>query len=186
MDLEELAAIVQDLAGRVALLESADDPGRRQAIGLGDLAVVESIITQLSVGGDESASGGAVLYAGAGPGPDGLTAWQVVRPWSDLTGADPATLAGPLAGLASPHRIQILQLLLHGPVTTAELTEQLAGPSSGQLFHHLKELLAAGLVYQPSRGSYAVRHQHVVPLLGLLSCAIDLHGIPAVPNPGEP
>jgi hypothetical protein len=30
------------------------------------------------------------------------------------------------------------------------------------------------LVYQPERGTYRVRHAHIVPLLTALSCAIDI------------
>ena len=63
-----------------------------------------------------------------------------------------------------------------GPATTAELTAALEGRSSGQLFHHLKELLAADVIYQPARGTYAIRDPHVIPILTLLSCALDVCG----------
>ncbi len=59
-------------------------------------------------------------------------------------------------------------------MTTAELASRLDQPSTGQLSHHLKELLAAGVIHQPVRGTYAVRMEHVVPLLTLLSAAIDV------------
>jgi DNA-binding transcriptional ArsR family regulator len=175
MTLGELAAGIRDLQTRVAALEAAADQGRSR-VGTGELAAVDSILAQLGPTEVSPGAQGTVVYAGAGPGPDGLNAWQVARPWSDLAEVDPGLVAAPLAGLASPHRIQILQVLLRGPATTAEITDRLEGPSSGQLFHHLKELLAAGLLYQPNRGTYAVRHQHVVPLLTVLSCAIDLSG----------
>ena len=56
----------------------------------------------------------------------------------------------------------------------ATLGDRLDQPSSGQLFHHLKELLAAGVIHQPERGTYAIRREDVIPLLAALSCAIDL------------
>ena len=61
-----------------------------------------------------------------------------------------------------------------GPATTAQLTAQLDQPSTGQLFHHLKELLTAGLVHQPVRGTYAVRRQDVIPLLIALAAAAEV------------
>lgn len=56
------------------------------------------------------------------------------------------------------------------------LASRIDASSTGRLFHHLKDLLAAGLVHQPVRGTYALRRTHVVPLLAALSCALDLAG----------
>ena len=79
--------------------------------------------------------------------------------------------------------MRIVVELFDGALSTAALAERLDQPSSGQLFHHLKELLAAGLVRQPERGTYALRAEHVVPLLGLLSAATDLGGRRPEPEP---
>ena len=87
--------------------------------------------------------GGAVQYAGAVSVDDRVVAWQMDRRWEDLTSVEPALVAPALAALGSAQRVQIVQLLLRRPATTAELTAALEGRSSGQLFHHLKELLAA-------------------------------------------
>jgi DNA-binding transcriptional ArsR family regulator len=87
------------------------------------------------------------------------------RTWSERLHADPAPLSSSLAALGNPLRIQIVQMLLRRPASTVELTDALDAPSSGQLFHHLEELLAAGLIHQPQRGLYGTRPQHGVPLL---------------------
>ena len=115
-----------------------------------------------------------MVYAGAGPSEDGIIAWQMDRTWSELVAVDPTTVAACFAALASSVRIQIICELASGSVTTGELMQRLDQPSSGQLFHHLKELLAVGLIYQPVRGTYAILHQHLVPILTALSCATDL------------
>ena len=120
--------------------------------------------------------GGAVQYAGAVSVGDRVVAWQMDRRWEDLTSVEPALVAPALAALGSAQRVQIVQLLLRRPATTAELTAALEGRSSGQLFHHLKELLAADIIYQPARGTYAIRDPHVIPILTLLSCALDVCG----------
>jgi hypothetical protein len=54
------------------------------------------------------------------------------------------------------------------------VAELLGQPSTGQLFHHLKELLAAGIVHQPQRGTYSLRLAHVIPLLTMISAACDV------------
>jgi DNA-binding transcriptional ArsR family regulator len=124
----------------------------------------------------DGADGGAVQYAGAVSVGERVVAWEMNRRWEDLTRVDPALVAPALAALGSAQRIQIVQVLLHQPASTAELTAALEGGSSGQLFHHLKELLAAGIIYQPARGTYAIRDPHVIPILTLLSGALDVRG----------
>jgi DNA-binding transcriptional ArsR family regulator len=181
LKLSELTEIVQDIADRVRALEagpprSGAGPARAALAEIADLGLVQSMIAELTSRQDTTQAG-TVVYAGVGHGADGLIAWQMSREWDVLVGADPAALASTLAALGSPQRVQIMQLLVRGALTTAEMTERLDGPSSGQLFHHLKELLAAGLIHQPARGTYAVRHQHVVAILVVLSAAIDLHGV---------
>jgi hypothetical protein len=67
-----------------------------------------------------------------------------------------------------------LRELSSGPLQTAELQARLDEPSAGRLYHHLRELLAAGIVTQPRRSVYAVPDRAVIPLLALIACAHDL------------
>ena len=96
------------------------------------------------------------------------------RTWHDVLATDPGDLVGVLAALASPVRLRIVAALFEGPAGTAALAERVEAGTSGQLFHHLKDLLATGLVHQPQRGTYALRPQHALPLLAVLSAAFDL------------
>lgn len=88
--------------------------------------------------------------------------------------------------LSSPARLRIVGALVAGEASTGDLAARLADGTTGQLFHHVKELLAAGLVHQPRRGVYALRPQHAVPLLAVLSAAIDLSAGASTPLTGEP
>jgi DNA-binding transcriptional ArsR family regulator len=100
--------------------------------------------------------------------------WQIIRGWTDVlaeTGERSAVLFG---AMASPSRLRIVVELIGGEVTTAELARRLDQPSTGQMFHHLKELLAAGVIYQPVRGTYAIRREHAVPVLTMLCAALDI------------
>ncbi len=186
MSVEELSAVVADLVERVARLEtSAGGPVRQRVV---DSTLVQRLIDSLDASDSRERDHrpGTVVYAGAGPLDDGMIAWQMGRSWPELLEVDPTSVAGCFAALASPIRIQIICELATGSVSTAELTQRLDKPSSGQLFHHLKELLAVGLIYQPDRGTYAIRNQHLVPILTALSCATDL-ARPTVPaEPAEP
>jgi DNA-binding transcriptional ArsR family regulator len=51
------------------------------------------------------------------------------RPWSDLTTVDSTSIARSLAALGNPQRVQIVQLLVRGLATTAELTARLDEPT---------------------------------------------------------
>lgn len=173
----ELVDVVADLVVRVAALEAGRPSGRPAASS--DLSIVRSLVSELATGVESAADNGTVLYAGAGTAVGGVIAWQMDRTWNELTELEPGPIARLLAALGNPQRVKIVQALVHAPATTAELSGRLDEPSSGQLFHHLKELLAAGVVYQPQRGTYAVRQQHIVPLLTVISCGLDLAGPPA-------
>jgi DNA-binding transcriptional ArsR family regulator len=171
VEVTELAEIVEDLAGRVARLEAS-----RPRPAHGDATLVEGLLRELA--GDGSGEPGAptVVYAGAGPWEDGTVAWQIGRTWDDVASGSDESISRVLSALASGTRLRIVVELLRGPVSTGALAERLEQPSPGQLFHHLKELLAAGVIHQPERGTYAIRRAHAVPLLAVLSAAADLVG----------
>jgi DNA-binding transcriptional ArsR family regulator len=176
MRVSELAERVEELAERVSRLE-----GHRKDSAHRDTSLVRDLLADLGGHADGEPGAGAVVYAGAGPWGEGTVALQIVRGWQDVLDASEDALARVMSALANPIRIRIVGELLYGPVSTGELAERLEQPSAGQLFHHLKELLAAGIIHQPVRGTYAIGDRHVVPLLVLGSAAMDL----SVPTQGE-
>lgn len=169
---EDLALAVEELTGRVDQLERLRSATRSPAVTDGSL--VQRMLDELWSEGDDHRTAGTVVYAGAGPWGNQTVAWQIGREWSEIRGAAPEGVAALFAALSNPSRIRILCELVAGPITTSDLGERLDQPSAGQLFHHLKELLATGLIYQPERGTYAIRREDVVPMLAALSCATDL------------
>jgi DNA-binding transcriptional ArsR family regulator len=155
-----------DLTERVRRLEARDAPGAPSR----ELSLAGGLI-------EASAAGTAtVVTAGAGPWEGGTVAWKMRRSWQDVRGSRSTTAAAVFAALSSPTRVEIVRALLDGPLPTSALSSRIDASSTGRLFHHLKELLGAGLVHQPVRGTYALRRTHVVPLLAALSCALDLAG----------
>lgn len=164
----DLEAVVADLRRRVEALERAAAPAEPPDHGRVDWRDLED---------------GTVVYAGKGSGPDGRIELAAVRRWSELTATPPGRVAGLMAALAHPARVRIVQSLLAGPADRSALSTGLDDPSVGQLSHHLKELLAAGVAHQPRRGTYAIAPARVVPLLALLSITVDLAAEPAGTTP---
>jgi len=74
--------------------------------------------------------------------------------------------------IGNPDRLQILLTLLQRPRSVAELVEACGCNTTGQVYHHLKPLIAAGLAAQDKhtgKGSYCVpaqRRQGILTLLG--------------------
>jgi hypothetical protein len=110
---------------------------------------------------------------------------------AEVMNANPERVAKVFAALASPARIVLVRALLDGPRTSQELRQELDDPSVGQLYHHLKELLAAGLVVQPGRSVYALpRGSQIALCMQIIGAAsmlpTGLATQPPDPEEGEP
>lgn len=114
----------------------------------------------------------AVLMAGSLTVPTaGQVAWQYGLSADNLLGLDWAEFASTIDALSHPARLTIVQLVLNGVRSTAALLEQEALGTTGQLHHHLRQLVAAGWLNQVKRGVYAVPAHRVVPLLIVILAA---------------
>lgn len=114
---------------------------------------------------------GAVMMAGAVEVPAGPIRWQYGLYAEELLGRDWSELARPLEALGHPVRLELVRAVLAGTQTTAELLELEQFASSGQLYHHLRQLVSAGWLTSPRRGFYEVPGARVVPLLVLTMIA---------------
>lgn len=104
-----------------------------------------------------------------------------------LMEAPPDLLAPIFAALASPHRLILLRTLCERTCTAQQLQEVLGMGSAGQLYHHLKELLAAGLITQRERSSaYTIAPEKVIPIYAALMVAFSLATFPLGTMPGTP
>lgn len=114
---------------------------------------------------------GVVMLAGAVEVPAGPVRWQYGLHADDLLARDWSDLARPIEALGHPVRLELVRRILAGTQTTAELLELDQFASSGQLYHHLRQLVSAGWLTSPRRGSYEVPAARVVPLLVLTMIA---------------
>ncbi|GAA2602912.1 helix-turn-helix domain-containing protein [Dactylosporangium fulvum] len=116
---------------------------------------------------------GAVLFTGAVDVPTGEHyEWQHGTPVARLLDEDWTDLAPAIAALGHPMRLRLLREVLGGRRTTAELADVEGLGTSGQLYHHLRQLTAAGwLRPAASRGHYGIPPERIVPLLVILAAA---------------
>ncbi|WP_217427968.1 winged helix-turn-helix domain-containing protein [Microlunatus speluncae] len=114
----------------------------------------------------------AMIYAGLADLPNGPVAWQVGHDPVALLDVDWVDLASRIAALGHPVRLRILQLVLRRTATTAaELSRTEGLGTTGQVYHHLRQLIAAGWLRTGSRGVHEVPAERVIPLLIILAAA---------------
>ncbi|MFJ6574283.1 ArsR/SmtB family transcription factor [Streptomyces sp. NPDC091292] len=186
----ELEARVAALEARLAILETAAAERTvpdRPRLAEGDFWALEGFKRQLS---EIGAADGGVLFTGAVRLPTGeWYEWQygalteplfAERPdddgdgegdGGDEDGSDWSAAAEPLAALGHPVRLRLLREILGGRRTAAELTELEGLGTTGQIYHHLRQLTGAGWLHTTSRGRYEVPGTRVVPLLVALTAA---------------
>lgn len=144
------------------------------------LAALEERVTALEAGRTlvnhlrERVDDGKFGYAGSVGFGDREYVWAKDHVAADVLTADWNLAARTLESLGSPARLALLAALLQAPRSRAELQEALGDTSTGHLYHHLRELQAAGLIAQRRRGEYEIAPQAPVPLLVIVAAALDL------------
>jgi Helix-turn-helix domain len=162
---ERLAELVARLGQRTGLADAGDATGKPPA---GDFFwALHGLQDRLD---DDTA--GAVLYTGTVGLPTGEHyEWQYGTAVDDLLAEDWAGTAGTLSALGHPVRLQMLRRVLAGARTAADLGTDEGLGTTGQLYHHLRQLVGAGWLRSTGRGHYSVPGERVVPLLVILSGA---------------
>lgn len=115
----------------------------------------------------------AVAFGGTVPDADEEpVSWQITRGSADLLATDWSASASALAALGHPSRLQILQLVARGTArTAAELAAAEGLGTTGQIYHHLRQLVAGGWLRATTRGRHQVPPERLVPLLVVLAAA---------------
>jgi len=109
---------------------------------------------------------GAVMILGAIDLPAGQQAqWQEGAAAEDLLD-DPWELAADaLQALGHPVRLRLLQEVLRGRATARDLADLEGLGTTGQVYHHLRQLVAAGWLRARAGGQHEVPAERLVPLL---------------------
>ncbi|MGB3376070.1 MAG: ArsR family transcriptional regulator [Microbacterium sp.] len=162
----EVLAAVALLTSRVEALEArAEEAGDRSpAESSGALWVLEGIKQRTS-------GPGAVFYAGVVDTAAGPVEWQIGLPVERILSEDWSVAAPSLASLGSPVRLSLLHAIMGGANSVAELSAGEGMGTTGQLYHHLNQLVAEGWLAATGRGHYVIPPERVVPLLVILAAA---------------
>jgi DNA-binding transcriptional ArsR family regulator len=113
----------------------------------------------------------AVAFGGTAEAPEGPVAWQWTVPTDQVREQDWEPAAGVLDALSHPVRLRLLQRVLNGAATTAELAGDETLGTTGQLHHHLRALVAAGWLTSTGRGRWSIPGPRVIPLLVVIVAA---------------
>jgi len=164
-DLEALQKAVADLQRRMAAVERSEmRPSTNGGEPDGDnFWALNALKARL---GEHR---GAVLFAGAVELDDGPVEWQLGYPQEGIFADDWGAHAARLASLGNPTRLRLLQAVLSGAQSVAQLTALDGIGTTGQLYHHLNGLAAQGWLETVARGRYAVPPARVIPLLVILA-----------------
>lgn len=165
----ELEQRVAELERRLTALERQDPGSPRLADG--DFWALDGLKQQLAEVGEAAADGG-VLYTGSVRLPTGESyEWQYGALTEALVDGDWAEAAESFAALGHPVRLRLLREILGGLRTAAELAALDEVGTTGQIYHHLRQLTGAGWLHAAGRGRYEVPPVRVVPLLVVLTAA---------------
>lgn len=164
-DLNQLRAQIHSLAERLDALERPRGNAPEQAALGGDTFwALEGLGARLV--DDASTAEGAVMIVGSLTLPTGApVAWQQAAGTAGMLEVDWSDRAAVFAALGHPVRVELLRHILSGVQTTAALAAIDGLGTTGQLHHHLRQLVSAGWVRQSGRGSYEVPAARIVPLL---------------------
>ncbi|WP_394432637.1 ArsR family transcriptional regulator [Streptomyces sp. SGAir0957] len=167
----ELERRVAELERRLDALENGPAGGPAAPTGApGTFWALEGLKEQLA-----DVTSGGVLFTGAvrlpgmeeGQGHE----WQYGAVTDELLAADWADVAEAFAALGHGLRLRLLREILGGRTSATELADLDDVGTSGQIYHHLRQLTAAGWLRSAGRGRYEVPAGRVVPLLVALTAA---------------
>ena len=71
-------------------------------------------------------------------------------------------------------RLALYRAVLERPATSGELMKAASLNTTGQLYHHLRELIGAGLIMQEGRDRYALVHERLPAARTILGAALGV------------
>ena len=169
---DQLAARLDDLERRLSARESrAAGQPTTQHSEVGPVPDPERFWALLGLK-SRLDGGSAVLFAGSVTLPDGAHyEWQQAADPDRLLSGEWETAGHVLGALGHPVRLAILREVLRGATDVGEIGAIEGLGTSGQLYHHLRQLVAAGWLHPRGRGRYGIPGPRVVPLLVVLAAA---------------
>ena len=140
---------------------------------------LNSIMDSLSKLTDTENRTGSITYLGVFTSSGRQSNWiqNTVNTDDLLTLVDNKSAATVLQCIGNNDRLTLLLALLRTPMTVAAMVEKCDFNTTGQVYHHLRPLIAADLVFEVEnveRGVYAVKPHRVQGIIMLLAGISDL------------
>jgi len=166
---------VQELKGQIAKLsEEVSALKKERHVPSEKITVTTKGITEeleQKLKGEED---GIVIYSGVLRVKDGAsTAWDSSARLVELLECPSKRVAQLLQCLSSEQRIDLMKALFKGDKAPSDLVKE-TGVEGGQLYHHLKEMMFAGMVDSKSRGLYKLNVNGVQALFTSLLLGLHL------------
>lgn len=158
-------------AGAVAGADTEDAPSTTAASSTPARSTEDDPYWVLTGLADRYPDDDVVLYGGTMSTGGGDYRWQYGLPTQTVLEGDFADAAPALSALSHPVRLALLQAVLTGTHATADLAALPGLGTSGQVYHHLNQLSAAGWLRSPRRGRWEVPGERTIPLLALVMAA---------------
>lgn len=156
-----------DLTERVRALEEKPSASGSPRVDEGGFWALNGLTSRLE--DDPALNRGAVMIVGSLTLPtDAPVSWQQTVATEGQLETDWSERASAFAALGHPVRLELLRHIVSGVSATAELAAVEGVGTTGQLHHHLRQLLSTGWVRQSGRGKYEVPAARVVPLLACI------------------
>jgi DNA-binding transcriptional ArsR family regulator len=179
---DDLTVRMSELERRVALLEHGRGPDQppRPVVDPDTFWALARLAERTGPEFERDGVAGSLLYAGRATTPGGgELIWQAEHPLPGVLAEGWEDAAAVLAALGNPVRLEIVRRILLGGETVQQLQEIPELGTSGQLYHHLRDLQSAGLVTQRRRGRYGVAPDKVIPALVIIAAAANMAAVPA-------
>lgn len=141
---------------------------------------LSGMMTEMCTHAEESGASGLVTYMGVFSSGGRQANWIKNEVNADdlLRAVEDRTPESVLACVGSNERLNILIALLKKPMTVAEIVKKCGFGSTGQAYHHMKPLLAAGIIAEGEEGAgkgvYVVRFDKVRGIIMLLAGICEL------------
>ena len=139
---------------------------------------IMAILDRLEDACGSSGSSGRLAYLGVYSSGGRQSTWIMPDVNADglLTLIEEGTAEKVLACIGSSDRLNLLLAILRKPRTVAQLVGECGFTSTGQVYHHLKPLIAADLVTEDAsnRGLYVIAPHRVQGILMLLAGISDM------------
>lgn len=187
--LEELAAEVRQLAAEVKALKGDAAPGEahseepmengvHQMGGMHPDDRLSSLMSELCrmTGKNDT---GLVTYLGVYTSAGRQSNWIQHQIGTDslLALIEDGSASNVLQCIGSSDRLNLLLKLLKQPMTVSAMVEQCGFNTTGQVYHHLKPLISADIVFEDGsagRGVYAVKYDRIQGVIMVLAGISDL------------